>query len=127
MILERITREAYGMANKNMMVLEGEWEVTPPSITLETLEKMIEQQREIFLSLHPGEEAEELKWDNFYEQLKQGKVAADMCCLYREKNDKPKCPKCGASCEPGSEAISRYDNFTAICSDCGVREAFGGR
>ena len=32
------------------------------------------------------------------------------------------CPKCGAEYE-GRPAISREDNETAICPDCGTREA----
>lgn len=38
------------------------------------------------------------------------------------KNKIKKCPKCGRKFE-GIGAISRRDNKTEICSDCGVVEA----
>lgn len=34
-----------------------------------------------------------------------------------------KCPKCGKSYAKGKGALSRKDNKTEICSDCGYREA----
>lgn len=33
-----------------------------------------------------------------------------------------KCPKCGCVYH-GAPALSRHDNFTYICPDCGTREA----
>ena len=35
-----------------------------------------------------------------------------------------KCLVCGREYQEGKEAISRLDNKTAICSECGVAEAF---
>ncbi len=35
------------------------------------------------------------------------------------------CPKCGSTYY-GHPALSRTDNFTPICPDCGVREALDG-
>lgn len=34
-----------------------------------------------------------------------------------------KCPKCGKRYAKGKGALSRRDNKTEICSDCGFREA----
>ena len=34
------------------------------------------------------------------------------------------CPKCGKT-YTGHPALSRVDNRTTICSDCGIREALG--
>lgn len=52
------------------------------------------------------------------------------CVLYlplgymRAKNDLPKCPRCGCSImDEAHQAVSRYDNTTVICSDCGTIEA----
>jgi len=38
-------------------------------------------------------------------------------------NDKFKCPRCGKEVESWSVALSRKDNETEICSDCGEKEA----
>jgi hypothetical protein len=35
----------------------------------------------------------------------------------------PTCPRCGEPLED-CPSISRHDNETPICSDCGMREAF---
>lgn len=41
----------------------------------------------------------------------------------KERNKEPRtCPKCGRV-YTGHPALSRYDNDTLICPDCGTREA----
>lgn len=41
----------------------------------------------------------------------------------KERNNEPRvCPKCG-QVYTGHPALSRYDNDTLICPDCGTREA----
>lgn len=54
---------------------------------------------------------------------------AQMIDRVLEGLDRPKCPRCGGGI-PNNEhegeyigAISRWDNKTEICSDCGLREA----
>ena len=42
--------------------------------------------------------------------------------MKKEINRKRKCPQCGAEYQ-GYPAISRKDNKTPICPDCGTREA----
>ena len=37
--------------------------------------------------------------------------------------EKPKCPRCQGDMPDYPGALSRWDNFTEICSDCGVKEA----
>jgi len=34
------------------------------------------------------------------------------------------CPRCNAKIEKGMHALSRQDNKTKICSNCGIVEAF---
>lgn len=41
----------------------------------------------------------------------------------RAMHDIEQCPKCGDDMQRPRVAISRRDNKTAICPDCGVREA----
>ena len=41
----------------------------------------------------------------------------------KDRNNEPRiCPKCGQA-YTGHPALSRYDNDTLICPDCGTREA----
>lgn len=128
MIIERVSRvEASKIsktANFAMSQLEGKWETNELLINLDSLKKLFDSQRKSYLSTNPKENADELNWDLVVKQLRNGKVVADMFNLYRIKNDLPKCPMCGSSYEPGEEALSRRDNHTSICSDCGTREAF---
>lgn len=42
--------------------------------------------------------------------------------MKKENNSIRKCPKCGIEYQ-GHSAISREDNKTPICPDCGTREA----
>ena len=42
--------------------------------------------------------------------------------MKKEINRTRKCPQCGAEYQ-GHPAISRKDNKTPICTDCGTREA----
>lgn len=59
----------------------------------------------------------------FINQLLLGKTIEDMMTIYRIHTDEKKCPLCGASILRGSYSISRKDNETLICSDCGLNEA----
>lgn len=58
------------------------------------------------------------------EYLKKGFVIHLPYSYVRLKTDYPKCSKCGASIIDGLYAISRRDNETMICSNCGMKEAF---
>lgn len=124
MVIERITREEYTNANRKFAQLEGKWMTDEKLINAESLKSLFDRQYKTALSTTTKEKAEELEWGSVLERLKNGKVVADMFCLYRVKNDNPKCPRCGSSYPEGEEALSRRDNSTSICSDCGVLEAF---
>lgn len=65
-----------------------------------------------------------LKQDLAFDLLKEGVVIRLPGLFIREKNDNPKCPRCGNSYEDGLGALSRRDNETEICSNCGTMEAF---
>lgn len=58
----------------------------------------------------------------FMNNLLLGKVVEDMFFAYRLKTNYDKCPLCGANIIGGA-ALSRRDNQTNICSDCGTKEA----
>lgn len=63
-----------------------------------------------------------LIWGNALEKLEDGRVLRLPILFIREKNNLKKCPLCGSSID-GVGAISRRDNETEICDDCGFKEA----
>jgi len=123
MIVERISRNDYDRMDHNFKMLEAYWKTDSQYTSIDTLKESLARQRETVCMVNPGDNANELKWENFVDVLERGKVAADMFCLYRAKNDLPKCPRCGASYEEDEAALSRRDNKTDICPDCGTVEA----
>lgn len=66
---------------------------------------------------------EHLQKDLAFNLLQEGMVLRLPGLYIREKNDNPKCPRCGNSYEDGLGALSRRDNETEICSNCGTMEA----
>lgn len=124
MIIERVSRREWEKAKKDFVKLEHMWTADPKYTSESVLKESLKQQREAVMTTSPGENAEELIWENFIDKINRGRVAADMFCLYRKRTNDYKCPVCGASVPDGTEALSRRDNKTEICSDCGLREAF---
>ena len=122
MILERLNRDYFNSVNRDLSKCEDEWSPLPEFMTMDFLKDMLERERDAVLKTELETDAEELKWEFFSKQLEEGKVVADMFCLYRVKNDLPKCPKCGASLRRTQGTLSRSDNKTMICSDCGESE-----
>jgi predicted RNA-binding Zn-ribbon protein involved in translation (DUF1610 family) len=68
---------------------------------------------------HPIEMFEE---EAIKEQLKEGKIIYMPLIMFRAVVGDKTCPLCGATFE-GLGALSRKDNATEICSDCGTNEA----
>ena len=70
-----------------------------------------------------SEQAPNFEWETAKTTLDSGKVLQTPFAFIRKRTALPKCPCCGASIPEGTEALSRYDNKTSICSACGTREA----
>lgn len=68
------------------------------------------------------EPREYLIWENAIQYLNDGLVIRLPFHFIRLKNDLNKCPLCGCSYK-GLGAISRRDNETEICGNCGTKEA----
>ncbi|PLS19540.1 hypothetical protein CVD28_03740 [Bacillus sp. M6-12] len=68
---------------------------------------------------HPIEMFEE---EAVIEQLKEGRIIYTPMLLFRAIVGENTCPLCGATYQ-GMGSLSRKDNETEICSDCGTREA----
>lgn len=123
MIIETISIDTFISEGKNMKALEGQWVVEDFGPNLEQLKASFDSQKEAFGN-ETYSHGNNLNWDEVVERLKEGKSVRDGFSFYRIKTDLPKCPRCGSSYEEGTEALSRKDNLTYICSDCGVAEAF---
>lgn len=55
-------------------------------------------------------------------------IGCPQCFAEGEERDAmDKCGHCRCEITPGTEAISREDNKTLLCSDCGQAEALGDR
>lgn len=61
--------------------------------------------------------------DSIIQALENGKVVQIVFNIYRKKLDKKICPKCGCYIMSDIGSLSRFDNSTEICGDCGTREA----
>lgn len=85
-------------------------------IRFETLKKIVEEN-------HPNEYFPIYEEEVFTNALLLGKPIEDMLTIYRINTAYPKCLLCGASIFPNTGALSRRDNETIICSDCGLKEA----
>ena len=114
-LFETVWNEKFGDFKK----CEEDW----IEITSEDAKKWTESAYELS-KLTEEEPREFLRWDNAIKLLEEGKAIRLPFFFIREKNDNPKCPRCGCSYKNGFGALSRRDNKTEICSDCGTLEAF---
>jgi hypothetical protein len=94
--------------------------------TVEEVLSHCEMTREIIKEtndqVHQSELFEE---ETVLDQLKNGKVIYTPTILFRGVVGSEVCPLCGATYEDGMGSLSRKDNETVICSDCGNEEALG--
>ena len=107
--------------NEDVAKCEGLWIPTTEdsaSAICNMTEKMLRTEG------HNGEAADLFCWENAKEEMENGKTLRSLFLVIRKRTNLRKCPCCGASIPEGTQALSRYDNKTVICSDCGTREAF---
>lgn len=97
-------------------LMEGENPVEKLKITFLRLRKLIEKKQD-------GQYYPYYEDEVFINNLLLGKTIEDMYFVYRIRTDKDKCPLCGNSIFGASYALSRRDNKTYICPNCGMREA----
>lgn len=67
--------------------------------------------------------AEYLEEDYVTERLSEGKIVYTPMILFRGVVGTEVCPLCGSTFEDGMGSLSRKDNETVMCSDCGTAEA----
>lgn len=107
---------------------EDKWKTLQEIITnnkspLDFIKFRFETMRKIVEENHPNEYYPIYEEEVFTNALLLGKPIEDMMTIYRVRTTYPKCPLCGASIFTNTEALSRKDNETMICSDCGLKEA----
>lgn len=91
--------------------------------SIDFLKKTFASLRNIIDEMYPGEYYPVYEEEVFLNRLRLGQTVQDMYNIYRVKTDNDKCPYCGCSIFGHDYSISRRDNSTKICPDCGLREA----
>jgi len=93
--------------------------------TLENFNSAVEITRDIIIEMNiTDRNAEEYEKGYALGLLKSGRIIDTPVMLFKlgEDRDTNKCPKCD-NLYIGMGALSRRDNKTNICPDCGMREA----
>lgn len=122
MLLESLPINVYENNGKSFAKSEGHWK--PLQDTSESyLKRLFDSTKDIITLTRPWADVADYDWESVLERLKSGKVVKDAYLFFRIKNDLLKCPNCGCSYEKIESALSRKDNETEICTDCGISEA----
>lgn len=119
MKFERLFENILSSKFSNWAACEQDWE----EVTEEFVKKDLAAAYTVTCQMQ--QERPWLKWENAELLFTEGKIISVPFKYYRAKNLNPKCGLCGCSImdTPEAPAISRRDNKTVICSDCGVKEA----
>lgn len=108
----------------NFAKCESEWELLNVDDPIECLKGRFKIMRDIIEATHPHEYCPYYDEEVFINNLLLGKTIEDMFNVYRIRTDLDKCPLCGSSLYGMKYALSRRDNITHICSECGEKEAY---
>lgn len=118
MKIERLPESIYNENFGDFLRCEDKWE----EIEEEVAFKFIESAYKLSLECEKNPR-DFLKEESARKMLKEGQVIRLPFFFIREKNSKDKCPLCGCSFNYELGSISRRDNNTTICSNCGMKEA----
>lgn len=119
MNIEKLSREQYNSHHQDFGQCEELW--TP--IALDKAQAFVLSTQRTFESTRPNEDVSFLDWPHVKEALDAGRVVSLLPLLIRQVTDEKKCPLCGSSIPAGTEALSRRNNKTTICSSCALTEA----
>lgn len=120
--IEKLSLEEVKRNFDDFSKCEDKWTLMPED-SIEKLKTIFQALREVVEQLHPEEYYPIYEEEVFLNRLRLGQTVEDMYNVYRVKTTLDKCPICGASIFEGTFAISRRDNKTEICSNCGMKEA----
>lgn len=125
MIIECLPKSVFNKNMQDFSKCEGEWKVHD-KIDEEFVRQSFLLMQQVTRESEPKKNAEDYGWMNIKEQLMNGRVVSDPFMLYRMKSNLSHCPLCGGSYDEKNHdyAVSRRDNKTKICSQCGMKEAF---
>lgn len=101
---------------------ESKWNLLPNN-PIDFVKQRFAEMRKILAENYPKVYYPYYEEEVMLNNLKQGKTVEDMTHIYRIQTKYEKCPLCGCSLFGMQYAISRRDNKTHICSDCGQQEA----
>lgn len=92
--------------------------------TLEFVLEMCEMTKKILIETrNTSRPLEMFDKEAVIEQLKSGKIISTPMLNFRAIVGDCTCPLCGATFDEGMGSLSRKDNDTLICTDCGTRES----
>lgn len=97
--------------------------ITTNKAPLDFVKERFSTMRKIIEENYPNEYYPIYEEEVFTNALLLGKTIEDMMTIYRIRTNEMKCPLCGASIFGTRYAISRKDNKTHICPDCGLNES----
>lgn len=120
--IEKLSLEVLKRNFDDFSKCEDKW-VLMDDNSIETLKTIFKSLRTVVEKLHPEEYYPAYEEEVFLNKLRLGQTVEDMYNVYRVRTSLEKCPYCGSSIFEGTFAISRRDNKTQICSNCGTREA----
>ena len=120
--VEKLSLEVLKRNFDDFSKCEDKW-VLMDDNSIETLKTIFKSLRTVVEKLHPEEYYPAYEEEVFLNKLRLGQTVEDMYNVYRVRTSLEKCAYCGSSIFEGTFSISRRDNKTQICSNCGTREA----
>lgn len=120
--IQKISKEVINQHFDKYNDCESLWEYDI-TLSISKLQDIFSRLRRINEQIRPDEYHLYYEDEVMINNLSLGKVIEDMYFAYRIKTEYPKCPLCGSSIFPHTAALSRRDNKTYICRDCGQGEA----
>ena len=114
---EKLSEDVLNEAHQNYAECEEHW----MPIQEDVVKTCLKVAREV-LALQ-GDNPDIMAEAPCMELLEAGRVVHVPFGYIRKYTTMDKCPRCGASIPDGMAALSRYDNKTYICDQCGTAEA----
>lgn len=120
--IQKISKDVINKHFEKYDDCENLW-VCDKTLSISKLQDIFSKLRRINQQTRPNEYYLYYEDEVMVNNLSLGKVVEDMYFAYRIKTEYPKCPLCGSSIFPHTAALSRRNNKTYICRDCGQSEA----
>ena len=121
--IERISLDTLKKNFGDFSKCEGQWKLMKTKDPIEQLKETFARLRQFNAENYPEEYYPYYEEEVFINRLLLGKTVEDMFNVYRIRTDAEKCPICGSSIFENRYALSRRDNVTHLCPECGQREA----